>query len=124
MYRYFENLLDPLAPFDEASAQDGLGLPENPVRAVSQMDGRAGDFRHRGRFGRNRPDLLFRYSGRIIDLLSANTPRTLISNRGTELARGGVYAGLWARQSGGFFGEDGEAGKEPSLALDVPADSA
>ena len=26
------------------------------------------------------------------------------------LARGGIYAGLWARQSGGFLGEQGEDG--------------
>ncbi len=40
------------------------------------------------------------------------------------LARGGVYAGLWERQSGGFLGDDEETGKEPALGLDVPADSA
>jgi ATP-binding cassette subfamily B multidrug efflux pump len=48
------------------------------------------------------------------------------------LAKGGVYAGLWARQSGGFIGDvgdqDGQSGKESAaasdLALDLPTDSA
>jgi len=52
------------------------------------------------------------------------------------LTQGGVYAGLWARQSGGFIGgldagettEGGESGKESGkasdLALDLPTDSA
>jgi ATP-binding cassette subfamily B multidrug efflux pump len=44
------------------------------------------------------------------------------------LARGGVYAGLWARQSGGFLGEDAVQTAESRIiadqALDLPGDSA
>ncbi|CUH66049.1 Putative multidrug export ATP-binding/permease protein [Thalassovita gelatinovora] len=40
------------------------------------------------------------------------------------LAQGGVYARLWARQSGGFLGEEAETDKPSALGLDAPADSA
>ena len=33
------------------------------------------------------------------------------------LARGGLYARLWAHQSGGFLGEEAEEDVEPALAL-------
>jgi len=40
------------------------------------------------------------------------------------LSQGGVFAGLWARQSGGFLGEEAETGNPQALGLDAPADSA
>lgn len=40
------------------------------------------------------------------------------------LAQNGVYAGLWARQSGGFIGESDSEADESALAIDLPSDSA
>ena len=52
--------------------------------------------------------------------------RGQIVERGSHealLARGGIYAGLWAHQSGGFLGEDATAhspnGRHPSVAADL-----
>ncbi|MFY0680923.1 MAG: ABC transporter ATP-binding protein [Thalassovita sp.] len=89
MYRFFENLVNPFAPFDEATPPKTLWAylktqfgPFRKWMAVMALSGIIVALMETG--------LIF-YSGRLIDLLSNTTPGTLIETHGTELLLVGVF---------------------------------
>ena len=89
MYRFFENLVNPFAPFDEATPPKTLWAylktqfgPFRKWMAVMALSGIIVALMETG--------LIF-YSGRLIDLLSNTTPGTLIETHGTELLLVGLF---------------------------------